>query len=385
MKNAHILALTLATVLVCAASADAADAPLVPQRGVLMLTNGQLLEGTITPAGDRYDVLLQNGEVRVKKSQVALVARSAQECYQHKRGEIEVGRVQDYLALAEWCLQNNLRAEAAREIEAAKKADPQHPKIPLVEARLTLAAKKPETPQPTKTADAAAARKPLDAVVRHLPGGSVENFTNHIQPLLLNYCARAGCHQQSTGTMRLERISLNRYTGRKATQRNLQSVLASIDRDHPDQSKLLQAPIRPHGGNGLPIFTDRDQSQYRQLVQWVYQVCGTRAAPAAPTLAERTAPLMERGPHAAEVVEPPRVAPATLPATDEPSALAPASGEEIPRVAPKTLPPLEGKPNEADDNKGDATPDQTSAAPREAFVPRDPFDPEIFNRRFFGR
>ncbi len=94
---------------------------------------------------------------------------------------------------------------------------------------------------------------------------------------------------------------------------------------------------------------------------------------------------MERGPHASPVVEPPRVAPATLPATGEPSSLSPASGEEIPRVAPQSLPPLEANPIETDEKNGEAAPDQTSAAPREVFVPKDAFDPEIFNRRFFGR
>ena len=378
MKRTLLLALALAVVVAVAKPLGGADVPLAPQSGMLLLTNGELITGTITAAGDHYDVNLANGQIRIRRSQVALVAKDLGECYRFKRDEIPDGRASDYIELAEWCLRSGLTDEAKLEIARAKRVDDTHPRIALVEARLRLALEKPEPVAPARSPDAkpsdakpsepAPARRPLDLVVRNLPGGSVECFTNNIQPLLLNYCAGAGCHgSQSTGAMRLERISPSRYTGRKSTQRNLQSVLAMIDRENLGQSRLLTAPLEPHGGAKLAIFTDRHQSQYKQLVQWAYQVAGGRQPAPQPSFEERTAPLFERGPH-----------PATLPAAAQLplDAGADVTAADVPADAPSTLP--------AAAQAAQAMPERMPHEGRatDTFVPRDAFDAEIFNRRY---
>ena len=156
--------------------------------------------------------------------------------------------------------------------------------------------KLPKTPNPRGRA-----RKPspkqLDTLVRGLPAGSMEHFTNGIQPMLLNYCAKSGCHgPRSSGALRLERIPPNRLAGRHATQGNLQSALTMVNRDSPQESKLLLAPIRRHGTMKTPVFTDREQSQYKQLVEWVYLVSNVKDAAPQPTLEERAAPLLQTVP-----------------------------------------------------------------------------------------
>jgi hypothetical protein len=397
MRNSLLAASFLVAAAIWFDRAVCAEVSVSPRQGVLLLANGELIEGTIMPAGDRYDVHLPDGEIRVKRSQVVLVARDAQQCYRHKRNSIRSGQAQDYVELAEWCLRHGLCDEAEKEIGAARRLDATHPRIPLAEARLRMAREKPIPSQAAHTVEPKPQGKPLDTVVRNLPPGSVETFTNAVQPLLLNYCARAGCHgPQSTAGMRLERIGPTRYSGRKSTQRNLSSVLAMIDRENPDQSKLLQAPLRPHGGSKLPIFTDRRQSQYRQLVQWVYQVAAAQspATPTAPpTLEERTAPLSQRGPMSGEAQ--PRLE-AALDSRGERDDGEQGAGERPLAGASNSLPgntPI-GSSGSVDRRGagGPPAPDHHSAVPAgEAsqsatgppFVPKDPFDPEVFNRRFF--
>jgi hypothetical protein len=292
-------------------------------------------------------------------------------------------------------LRNRLWAAAETEIAAARKIDAAHPKIPVLEARLRLARQQPASRQPARPDDRRPVAKPLDIVIRNLPTGSVEAFTNNVQPLLLNYCARAGCHgPQSTAGMRLERVPPSRYAGRKSTQRNLSSVLAMIDREKPEASKLLVAPIRPHGGADLPIFTDRQQSQYKQLVQWVYQVAGAGHPTAPPTVAGGASPLSQRGPHSDE--NPPN-ADATPTATIVQDASTGATLEGAAAGAPNRVPPgaaaslpssaAQGvagvSPNPATNSSGSVVgSSKISSGP--VFVPKDPFDPEIFNRRFFS-
>ena len=120
--------------------AVAAGPPSVaPREGVVLLANDEIIRGTIIPAGDRYDVHLESGEISLRKADIAAVCQTVEECYQHKRADIDPGRVQDHLQLAEWCVRNRLFSEAQGELADARKADPTHPKIRLVESRLDLA------------------------------------------------------------------------------------------------------------------------------------------------------------------------------------------------------------------------------------------------------
>ena len=45
---------------------------------------------------------------------------------------------------------------------------------------------------------------------------------------------------------------------RRATQRNLYSVLSIVDRERPGESLLLTVPTRPHGTVKSAIFTTRE-------------------------------------------------------------------------------------------------------------------------------
>ncbi len=394
-----VLGLTWAA-LVPRALGGGGDVALAPRQGVLLLTNGEVIAGTITPSGDRYDVHLPDGELHLKRGEVVGAFRDLQECYAHKRAALDPSSVQASLDLVEWCLKNELVAEAEKELAAARALDGAHPRVRLLEARLHLAQENAHRPPPSKGPEKPApdAQAQLDRMIRNLPAGSVETFTNAVQPILLNYCSRAGCHgAQSTGSLRLERVS-TRLAGRHPTQRNLQAALALVDTRSPEASKLLQAPIRAHGTLRAPIFTDREHAQYKQLVQWVYLVSNTKTASAPPSLNERSAPLLQ-----------------TLPRGDK------GAGNEAPEAKQDSA-SAEGEKHETSEaarprppaaDWSEAFPDQTSGRAAESqrgpqtlratrirgqtvlrptarqadapaeFVPKDPFDPEIFNRRFF--
>lgn len=378
MNSPFLPAILLMLVSLATRALGADPIALSPRQGVLLLNNGHVIEGTIAAAGDRYDVLREGVEVRVKRSEVSAVCDDLLQCYQHKLSLIEADRVLDHLALAEWCLQHKLLKPAETELQTARSLDPMHPRIRLLEPRLALAKEGPAKTEPVQGGEKPVATETLDKLVRNLPPGSMEQFTNTIQPMLLNYCSKSGCHaSRSSGVMRLERIPPNRLAGRHTSQHNLAAALAMIDRENVPESKLLQAPIRPHGNMKLPVFTDREQSQYRQLVRWVFLVANAKEPPR-PTLEERTAPLAQAAPGgdaAADVGDESDVPPhgkATNPADWSESFPDHEAGEsEVVQAAANV--PLGGA----------ARPKQpVTAGP---FRPKDPFDPAIFNRRFFGR
>jgi hypothetical protein len=388
MNSYSTKAFSLASIAVCLFAGGADELSLAPRAGVLLLNNGELIEGTITASGDRYDVSGRDSEIRIKRSEVAFAGRDAHECYLHKRAGIEEGRVQDHLELTEWCLKNGLVKPAEKELDLARAADSRHPKIRLLEPRLELAKQAPREP-PSTLAHEKAATEHLDVVVRNLPDGSMESFTNGIQPMLLNYCAKSGCHgPRSSGLLKLERIPPNRLAGRHVTQSNLQAVLTMVNREAPQDSKLLSVPIRPHGNLKLQVFSDREVSQYKQLVQWVYQVSNARPALPRPPLEERSDLLLQN------VTRPGQPSDGPPPAAKKPknptSELDPGDwsdsfpdqidpkedGEKTSRKSARNNPERRAANHAA----------QPSAAATEAdYVPKDPFDPEIFNRRFFSR
>jgi hypothetical protein len=286
--------------------------------------------------------------------------------------------VQDHLELAEWCIKNGLTESAEKELAAARAADAAHPRIRLVESRLALAK------EPPKSEPAAAPKKPapqvaLDRMARNLPAGTMEAFTDTIQPMLLNYCAGSGCHSaRAAGGLKLERIH-PRLSGRFTTQRNLQRVLLQVDHENPQQSRLLLAPIRPHGTAKTPIFTNREQSQYKLLMLWVYAVTNARKA---------AAPLLPAVPGARAPQSPESVSP--RPAGGESSLAGRWSSPHV-RDGSRIPPSSADQAFTRDELRAMGilphawSNVQYGAEAAPDFVPTDPFDPEIFNRRFFGR
>jgi hypothetical protein len=315
-----------------------------PQEGVLLLANGQILRGKITHGGDHYYVALDDGEIRLKASEVEIFCRTIEDGYERKRLGMLIGDADEHLDLAQWCIQHKLFGCAARELGEAMRLEPNHPKIAVLERRLQLAMNEQDVPQ-----EAPPPGKPslsndeLDRMVRGMPDGTVEAFSHTIQPMLLNNCTTSGCHGPgSTTSFSLLRIPLGRTPSRRLTQRNLHAALAQINTSAPSQSLLLAMSVREHGGARTAVFTSREVLQYRQLVAWVYRVSraalpAEAQAPLATSLERRAEPLLQSMP---------------------------------PPLGPPSAPPAVT-----------TTVVEKKQAPDHRYVPIDPFDPEAFNRQ----
>lgn len=345
----------------------------VPQQSVLLLRNGEAIEGKISRVGELYYVALPSeghgtcprewtgGEIRVKAAEVEFCCRDLEEGYRRKRAAIQPGDVRGHLGLAQWCLRHGLLGPAGRELADALDADPTHPMIGLLERRLKMALEPPPRRLPTKATGQAASPEELDRLVRGMPPGSVETFTQTIQPLLVNHCGAAGCHgPRSESAFRLLRTPPGRPASRRLTQRNLHAAMAWVDREDPAASRLLTLPIGPHGTAKKAVFSQGQAAQYKRMVDWVCQL-SRRPAPKIPeTVASKEKP-------------PVRAMPAESQGSDSPPPESSGTSDRQPAAGSgKNEPPLEG-------------PSVKRGAPLPLFVPVDPFDPEIFNRRYFGR
>ena len=360
------------------------------REGILLLRNGNLLRGQITQTDAGYDVVVDGGEIHLRSSDVEFCCQTLEEGYQRKRALVRPGDVRGHLDLADWCQRHGLLGSAARELAEARRLQPGHPLIPLIERRIKTALFEPERIDgPAQPVEAIPSPDQLDLLVRGMPPHSVEKFTQIVQPLLADHCSTAGCHgPQSESGFRLFRIPSGRPPNRRLTQRNLHSTLEWIDRANPAASPILTAPLRPHGSAETAIFTDRQVDQYQQLVEWVYLVAQKpEPVTTVPHKEPASLPRQDRLPWAEK---PPWLAmPADQAAPDgragdgfaDPAA-DPFGPEPFAPLVPhdrqRVIPPVgswPSIPSGADDSGG--------TGPQ--FVPADPFDPEIFNRRFFAQ
>lgn len=115
----------------------------------------------------------------------------------------------------------------------------------------------------------------LERLVRSLPPGAVQRFTQSVQPIITHNCGTARCHGgEEAGEFRWLRSPSGMPANRQMTQENLQAVLTLVDWDEPAKSPLLQISLQPHGGLPTPVFATPQHPQYRELVRWVVWVTG---------------------------------------------------------------------------------------------------------------
>ncbi len=365
-----------------------------PRHGVLLLHNGEVIQGAIIRSGDFYHVVVAGGEIRVKALHVETRCNDLEEGYRFKRSNLRLGTAADHLRLGQWCERHGLLDRAEEELAAAVALEPNHPMADLLRRRIEIARRPPsDSPPAAGPNDEAVSAEDLDRLIRGLPPGVVESFARDVQPVLLNHCTASGCHgPQDRETFSLMRAPAGRAPSRRVTQRNLHAVLQTIDREHPMKSPLLNVPLAPHGSSEAPIFGRNQVDQYRRLVVWVEQAARAGAISKPEKLAQDPSRVVQAvaGDEGGQV----RAAVAFEPAerASQPRNLLPrawpfAARTASPNIAPQVSSVKSRRGFDEEDRSKPVrqTPERSEAKtgdPLPGFRPRDPFDPEIFNRQF---
>ena len=264
-----VIAIFSAVTALYAKAEESPPVALPLEHGYVVLRNGEVFDGKISRDEMTYHIAWPNGEIRLKPAEVDLVCKDLEEGYRRKRAVIQVGNIHQHLELAQWCLGQNLLGPAGRELADAAAVDPKNPMVVILQNRLKLALEPPPAGS-AKTQPTGPSNEELDRMVRGMPRGVVENFTQSMQPMLLNHCASSGCHSaQSESGLRLYRISTDKASNRRTTQRNLYSVLQYVDQRNLSASKLLAAASQPHGTVQHAVFSDRQTPQLRRMIDWL--------------------------------------------------------------------------------------------------------------------
>lgn len=356
-------------VLLCVANCRAAggQSALAPQSGVLVLRNGQVLEGDVIRAGDYYIVSRGEGsELRLKVDEVELHCGSMDEAYDFKVRHLAVASAKSHAELAKWCLRHSLFDKCSEQIAAALRLEPENPDLKDLETRLKLAVEKPPPSTPALAAPTTGVED-LEKALRDLPKSSVEKFGAIVQPILLNRCGAANqCHgPNSKSDFRLLKPPPGQIVSRRFTQRNLYASLRYLNATNPENSPLLMLPQQRHGNALSAVFDKHSANQLAELVAWVKLTVGP--AHAAVGQAPATIPPTEA------TLSQPAASGGTRGAAATPPSELPGEQTAAPGSVRVMRPPL-------DDGNG-SRPDRAQSQPQI----RDRFDPEIFNRRYHGK
>jgi len=343
----------LPTALVALAAAYALSADESPRSTnasqLVVMSDGRILEGVVTRQATGFYVERANGRIVVPFEQVRCVARDLSDAYRQQREAMLDPTAADLVQLAEWCLSYRLYEEARVELNRALRRDPESETARRMLARLeeTLLSKPPLPKPPLPVSDGLVV--PEVEALGGLSRPTAAQFTARVQPLLVNKCGNASCHGTAAqNEFRLLTVRLEGHGHRRGTEQNLAEVLQYIDIQQPQQSELLDRLRGAHGGATLAVFSGAYGAEQQKLLRdWVLTVAKERR--------EEEERLAER----------PRLGKRPSPA-DEPAAMPKSDSNEatqlhaiIPATAiePDSVKPLTSKP-------------------------RDPFDPDEFNRKY---
>ncbi len=238
---------------------------------LVVLKNGDVVEGEIRFAQGGYEVQAKAGRVFLADSYVWFTAQHRRQAYDQLRERAPCRTADDHTALAKWCLANRLHSCAQEELHTALEQEPDHAdaRATLVTLRDVLRTGSSGTP-----AAAPAASAPLRG--QNMPGGVpptvARDFVARVQPLLVNRCANAACHGTAAENgFRLSVVRPGNPAYHRLTQQNLEAVRRQITSPDSTVSPLLIEARRPdHGGIRKPLFPGpAGEAQLLAITAWV--------------------------------------------------------------------------------------------------------------------
>jgi hypothetical protein len=276
---------------------------------VLVLDNGNILEGNIELHGEQYRIERATGEVWVPAGKGMRLCADWQEAFAVMTSQANLLDPDEHMRLARWCQLHNLRELALSEATTVLQFQPAHQEAKHLKENLerVLAAENAPAILPSLVSKTTAVAK-MD-----ISSASVALFATRVQPILMNTCV--SCHAGGKGG-NFQLVRSCEGGQRAATQRNLAAVLEQIDVQRPKVSPLLIRSVSPHGSNKLPPIRSHSVP-FNTLESWVEQLLRDnpqlRGEKEATELAKSMIPearvIPASAPSKKELAEQPRVVP----------------------------------------------------------------------------
>lgn len=274
-----------------------------PAARLLVLVDGQVISGDVTPRPDGYDIQVPGGRLFINSDRVRFAASSLTDAYDRMRESIPEFTPTNHLELARWCLANKLHSQARREVLDALYLDPNREDAKRMLQTLERAGESSvnsgagtgltEYPSQVKMQRPAIETRSLAGLSRSI----AHSFVRDVQPLLMNKCATSGCHGPGT-TSKFQITSTHRGSTPAIAESNLAAVLKQVNFSQPASSPLLTIGEQAHGNMASGVYRGRTgATQMKIMRDWVLQAAHDIAPDAAMAVEspERKSPLSGSG------------------------------------------------------------------------------------------
>lgn len=314
---------TLIGIGIISAPASVAYAQSEPHSAVL-LKNGRVLTGLVSDEGNGYLIRMgENSSIRFKKEEVERVGEDLKKLYDYKRSKITRRSAGDHYQLCRWCMLNGLLDESVEQYQLVAKLAGDHPRVEQLATELkhrilaepdfrkhvglppiddsnaapslsslkivssnaatntlipdTVAAASYQTeaiygppkpnslnspqPQSSDTTPAHDFRVQANSIV-------ALQFSQHIQPILVNRCSQAACHGSRTAS-KYQILESYGQAFAGTSESNLRNTLSQVSRSGAVQSPLLGFATKRHGLQRDPAIRPTESLLIEKLSNWI--------------------------------------------------------------------------------------------------------------------
>ncbi len=376
---------------------ELSHAPAVPEatKSYVLLQNGNVFSGSVTRLGKSIRLTRTSGStIQLDTQDVIATVDSLDKLIAFRRAGRDPSDLVRIQKDVRWFLRQKLVHAAAEDVLTARAIDPtDRVTVQLLSTvahqlrRALQTVSEPRKPSATTVSHSEASQE--DSLAEGVSGeiekenpefeeGWLNHFRTRVQPILMNRCA--GCHSRLDGLeenegsgFQLHSSLSSRMATRSVAKENLRSVSRYIDTSQPMNSKLREKAIDDHGGRRFSLRTGSDV-MIRTLDHWLLQVpreAGNQQAGDQPSHASEDQSGLART----------NALPHLMPIGDG----FPLAGEQDPES------PSSPVARASWDEEGSAalgvdlpTSQQRNLKTRRMPKVKNPFDPELFNRRFHG-
>jgi hypothetical protein len=400
-------------------------------RGYVLLINGNVLHGTIKQDIERFSISVDgNSVVSLDAKQIAYIGPTLESLYQYHRGTIKQWGTGEHFQLAHWCLQQSLLEHAIEHYDELERSAPDSPRFKQLEQLLRQALwadedvkqaihlkaavantnpsnSKSEVIQavsevsrsvhPTQNdskSQGAGTRASNDAWTKHeVPDYIRKSFQFSVLPVLVSRCGQAGCH----GALGKSDFHIYQPVGEQAAvqlAKDLDQVLKYLDQDKYQNSPLLVYATKAHGIQKTPALNS-SRADDRTLTELVSNWAKSLALSQKPgsTMPAQYPSTNQSGPAGTTAIaNTPTSSSASLnPATIKPTTRRTFREEEVvqDRNAKLSKPAKSAQPTEvlsmSELSDLEAAIDRFEkqlADGGKGAAKKDPFDPNVFNRKY---
>jgi hypothetical protein len=256
----------------------------------VLLADQAVVAGTVREEADRI-VIEQPGsvEIRLPRSRVACWADSLQGLYQFQLDQRQKNSLEQHWELARWCIRNRYFAGAAHEISAANRLAPDHQETARLEVQLRKELEAQVTTNASRPSDQVATEQNAEQnteqnaespnSMNQMTEHELKLFSQTIQPLLTNSCGTRACHGGPGVAFQIElpAAGMSRQNSVQ-TQHNLRETLRWLDNSQPSSSPLLVRAQEAHGGLLKAPLNERHRQGMQSLQRWAEAVAGGQNA-----------------------------------------------------------------------------------------------------------